>query len=384
MKNIGLILFCLIISFNLLAQKDCHYTITPTNPYFDGSAVAAGSTICLEAGNYNYLHLKNLKGTAAKPITIVNDGKVVINTDHYFGIKIAGCQHVKLIAESVSGSYGIAVLRVAGGAGLSIDELSSDIEVAGLEIANTKIGGIYAKTEPDCSLTSIRENFTMYNLIVRDCYLHDIADEGMYIGSSKYTGQEITCNGSTTTVLPHVIEGVQVYNNIVERTGWDGIQVSSATKNCRIYNNIIRHDSQSETVWQMSGILIGGGSTCDCYNNQIYDGKGDGIDVLGKGTSRIYNNLIVRAGKSYDPSNTTNHKHGIYVGPSPDGTVANYYILHNTIVSPKSDGIYYNNSNTNVNLLANNLIVAPGTTYINYNSSMTQVQLRTNFFANNS
>ena len=67
----------------------------------------------------------------------------------------------------------------------------------------------------------------MYDLKIHDCYLHHIADEGFYIGSSKYTGQTIyQCD--EIVVLPHIIEGVSIYDNIVENTGWDGIQVSSA------------------------------------------------------------------------------------------------------------------------------------------------------------
>jgi len=49
----------------------------------------------------------------------------------------------------------------------------------------------------------------------------------------------------------------------------------------------------------MSGILIGGGAKCDCYNNKIFDGKGDGIDVFGLGYMKIFNNLIVRAGRTF-------------------------------------------------------------------------------------
>ncbi len=45
------------------------------------------------------------------------------------------------------------------------------------------------------------------------------------------------CND--TVVLPHILKGVKVYNNVLENTGWDAIQVSSATSDCEIYNNLI-------------------------------------------------------------------------------------------------------------------------------------------------
>jgi len=51
--------------------------------------------------------------------------------------------------------------------------------------------------------------------------------------AQKYTGQTIAqCDN--IVVLPHIIEGVSIYNNIVENTGWDGIQVSSAPVNCNV------------------------------------------------------------------------------------------------------------------------------------------------------
>ena len=74
------------------------------------------------------------------------------------------------------------------------------------------------------------------------------------------------------------------------------------------------------TNWQMSGILIGGGSQCDCYNNYIYKGKGDGIESLGLGDYRIFNNVIVDAGRSYYPSDPTKMKYGIYVNDNSAGS----------------------------------------------------------------
>ncbi len=110
----------------------------------------------------------------------------------------------------------------------------------------------------------------------------------------------------------------------------------------------------------MSGILIGGGSDCDCYNNQIFDGKGDGIDVFGQGTMNIYNNLIVRAGKSFQPNDPSESRHGIFIGNSPDQQVSDNILIHNTIISPKSTGIRYFNAYTSYNLIANNIITNPG------------------------
>ncbi len=377
-------LFCASITF---AQKNCNYTIQSTDLNIDGSEFQPGDTLCLAAGTRSYLYLKDVIGTAEHPVVILNQGKVIIDTDHYFGIKLSGCRYVVISGNnSSSDQYGIQVKRVGNGAGITIDDLSSDVEIAYVEISNTAIGGIYAKTDPDCTFAATRENFTLYNLKIHHCYLHDILDEGMYIGSSKYTGQHL--NDCDTTVLPHLLNGVRIYNNIVDRTGWDGIQVSSSSTDCKIYNNLILNDSYRATPNQMSGIIIGGGSNCDCYNNSIYDGKGDGIDIFGFGTMRIFNNLIVRAGNNYFPGDLNYPRHAIFVGNAPDSAIANLRITYNTIIKPKTNGIRYFNRFTQSNLFANNIIAEPlsfeaygNQSYINHQLEQTLYTQQNNLMA---
>lgn len=368
-KRLLLIAYCLvtfvsysfatniIIAQNIFDINDANYNINP------------GDTIFLDSGFKDYLFLKDINGDALNPIVIINqNGQVEINTTHYYGILFWGCSHIKLSGNGTPGiQYGINISKVEGGSGISIDFLSTDIEIEFVEVAFTKIAGIYAKTDPyfdsECSIVGLRDNFTMYNIVIHDCYLHDIADEGLYIGSSKYTGYNISSNDcGSSWVFPHIIEGVRIYNNIVENTGWDGIQVSSTTKDCYIYGNTIRNDSDSSYRFQMSGILIGGGSNCDCYNNKIFDGKGDGIDIFGFGNHKIYNNLIVRAGKSFIPTdeNPNPNKHGIYVGDEVTEADAKMFIYNNTIISPKSFGIKLANTDISSYEIYNNLIVSPG------------------------
>jgi hypothetical protein len=383
------LLFCCltICGFQVKANRLCNHFINLNTNVFDGSNVSPGDTICLSGGQREFLLLRNISGTQTQPVIIINRGGIVsINTNHFYGIKLSNCKHIKLIGSSTNSQpYGIRILRVGNGGGISVDDLSTNVEIAHIEIANTALAGIYAKTDPDCSFVATRDKFTMFNLIIRNCYLHDIEDEGLYIGSSKFTGQYLpNCD---TTVLPHFIHGVQVFNNIIERTGWDGIQVASAPVDCKIYGNVIRNDSFRETLNQMSGILIGGGSRCDCYNNQIFDGKGDGIDAFGLETQKIYNNLIVRPGRTYFPGNAAYPKHGIFIGNSPDGAAAVYHLMHNTIISPKSTGIRFANNNTSNNLIFNNIITNPGdfvslgsNAYFQNSSSSVMFNIRNNFF----
>lgn len=361
-RSIGIWLFMVWLCFSgqALAQPNCTHYIDTDVQVIDGQQYEPGDVLCLYPGLRSFLLFNNLHGNQDHPITIVNTlGQVVIDTDHFYGVKFSQCSHIRFTGTgNVQIEHGIYIRRVAGGAGISLDDLSTNFELDHLRISHTALGGIYAKTDPDCSFAATRDNFTFTHLAIHHCWLHDIQDEGFYIGSAKFTGQYLPdCD---TTVLPHLMEHVHIYNNLVERAGWDGIQVSSTPVDCEIYGNTIIADSWRETPFQMSGILIGGGSSCDCYNNKILDGKGDGIDVFGSGQMRIFNNLIVRAGKNFMPNDPNQPKHGIFVGNAPDNSAASLKIMHNTIVSPKTTGIRFNNSNTAENLFINNIILDPG------------------------
>lgn len=388
------ILFFLFAGYHVKAQsRDCDVEIPESIFVIDGShgSIHPGDVVCIKGSTKDFLLIRNVNGTAEQPVEFINnDGVVIINTDNYYGIKISHSSFIKL---SGTGSefvkYGFQVQRVAAGTGLSVGDLSTDVEIENVEIANTSIAGVYAKTDPTCSdFSSTRDKFTMYNFKFHDCYVHDVADEGLYIGSSKYSGQHLT-GDCDTLVYPHVLIGTRVYNNIINNTGWDGIQVSSAEEDCKVYNNEIRNDSYAGHNGQMSGILIGGGTRADVYNNKIYDGKGDGIDIFGLGSMRVFNNLIVRAGRTYMPNDPVAFKHGIYLGKAVTQADEDNKIYNNTIVSPKSFGITYANDESNMGYLINNVVVNPGYTdagdaaFYNINVDASQIEIENNYSNSN-
>ncbi len=363
-------------------------------------SVKPGDTLLFEGGKKNYLLIRNLMGSAEKPVVMINKaGPVIIDTDNYYGISIQNCRFIKLTGTGDPGQqYGFQVKRVSHGAGMGIGKLSSDFEIDHVSIENCSIGGIYAKTDPDCSLTSLRGTFTQYNTIIHDNYISNVGNEGMYIGSTKFKGQKVKCNGKDTILLPSLLDGVKVYNNIVKYAGWDGIQVSSAYKGCQIYNNTVLYDSQAEEKDQMSGIIMGGGTRADCFNNFISQGKGDGIECHGHGGCRIFNNIIVDAGRSFASSDPTQMKHGMLFTDVSVEQDSSFYILNNDIINPKSDGIRFSSVKSRNNIISSNVILNPGTydyyqngntshkgkdSYIMFPDSRAEVILRNNFLARN-
>ncbi|NPD46194.1 MULTISPECIES: T9SS type A sorting domain-containing protein [unclassified Lentimicrobium] len=357
-------LILIIFSSVLTAQKtiNCDYIIEVDDVSITNHTANPGDTMCLMAGVRPQLYMKNIEGTADEPIVIINYGGVVnIETELSYGLKFAFCRYIKLTGTGDSNEeYGIQIDTVALGNGIDIGFQSSDFEVENVEVQKTKYVGIMAKTDPDCTFSAVRDSFTMYNVNIHDNYLHHIGTEGMYIGNSFFLGHSLSA--CDTVVLPHIIEGVKVYNNIVHNTGWDGIQVGCALYNCDIYNNDVYLDSQEEQTYQMSGIIVNTGSSCDVHDNIIIDGKGTGIFNQGTGGQYFFNNLIVNAGRDYFPEDQIlKQQFGIfskyqYILP-PD---SNFYFFNNTIINPKSDGIRFYNANSDHNVFSNNIILNPG------------------------
>jgi len=401
------ILVCmgLLLTIKITVGQKTSIRIAPDQLVIDANDqlyknIKPGDTLYFTAGSRKFLLIKNFRGEFGKPVVMVNSGgEVVFDTDHYYGISIQNCRYIKLTGTGdTKSTYGFKILRVANGAGIGIGELSSDFEIDHISVENCLIGGIYAKTDPDSTLTSVRGSFTQYNTSIHDNYIANVGNEGMYIGSSKYFGQTVHFGGKDVLLMPSLLEGVKIYNNIIKYSGWDGIQVSSASKNCQIYNNTIMFDSQLEVASQMSGILIGGGTKCDCFNNFISRGKGDGIEIHGLGSSRIYNNIIVDAGKSFKPEDMSTMKYGIFVTDISVQSDSAFFIQHNNIINPKSEGIRFSSVKSKNNLISANVIINPGNfdfyengntsfkgkdAYIMFQNVASDVTLENNYLAQN-
>lgn len=339
----------------------CQHIIPLELEYVNGIDVQPGDTICLEAGVRSSLYLGNMKGTIDQPLIVINkNGIVEFDCENSYGISIGNCQFLKLTGSGSSDEYGIQIKNVPTGSGIKIGNLSSDVEITRIEISNTLYTGITAKTDPTCSFEAVRDSFTMYNTKIHHNYIHDIGTEGMYIGNSFYSG--VTLANCDTTVLPHLLDGVDIHHNIIENTGWDGIQLGCALYNSNIHHNQIYFDSQAERLYQMSGIMVNPGSSTDVYNNIIINGKGTGISMQSTGGQKIYNNLIVNAGQGYEMDDQiTKQKFGIFSKYSSNvGNDSSYIICNNTIINPKSDGIRFQNGHSSDNLFQNNIIINPG------------------------
>lgn len=345
------------------AFADITITSSTRTSSFDLSSLQPGDTVWIEGHQRNRFIFSNISGTAEAPIVITNlDGEVVLNEpESYGGIQFHNCKHFILRGAPVEGGsdYGIRIVKTGLGAGLQMDQGTTDFEVDRVEITGTSFAGILAKSDE-----LHRPDWTMRNISVHDCYIHDVEGEGIYIGSSFYHDE---------TKSPHEIHGVRIYRNLVENAGWDGIQLGCGTDDVEIYENIIRgYGVVTNDPVQNEGFRLNPGTAGRIYNNYIEggDGSGSGIFANPHDDMYIYNNVIV-----------TPHEEGIMIGDDaailPDTTI---YIVNNTIVAPSGDGIQFRSLGSKGNVVANNLIVAPGGEHLNRRYFSVSVTESTNLY----
>jgi hypothetical protein len=286
--------------------------------------IKPGQVICLDASiKYENLVISNVKGTAASPVIIRNCGGIakIISTES-FGLKFEYCENFKLLGDGTGeNNYGIRI-STQKGFFLTTEYFTTDFEIAQVEIAgfskngfgdNAGFAGMGIKTSPyqNCDLfrDPTRKAWIMKNISIHDNFVHDTGGEGMYIGHGFYKGRkEADCADSTYS---HSIHGLRVYNNKILNTGFDGLQVKNADKDCEIYNNVILNYGTLGENGQNEGLFLGEGVTGKVYNNFVNMGTGNGLRFQGMGNNDIFNNVIMNSGR--DGFNAAGSQYSVYI-----------------------------------------------------------------------
>jgi hypothetical protein len=330
----------------------CNYVITKDGNYKASQVnVKPGQTICIQAGQYSYLRLNDLVGAPGAPIRVINCGGLVnvLSSSYAPGIQFSNCKYFVLTGSGdATIPYGFRLNNTGTTAGsvLNVTGKSSDFELERAEVSNANFAGIMVKTDPGCDSTVNRGNFTMYNVRIHDCYVHDTGGEGLYIGNSFWnSGVSVTCNGAPKTVYPHEIHGLEVYNNRVERTGCEGIQYG-CSPGAKVHHNTVKNTGLSPFAsYQNNGIQMGEGSSGDCYNNLVDKAPGGGIIAVGhSGDVKLVNNLLTNVGNI-----------GVFADNRSNSLPNTAFVVLNNTVMAANEGIKLYNEN-NVITLGNNVV----------------------------
>lgn len=357
---------CLLLcSTDVFAQcecsaANCDYYIEPGMPnyafYADELKAAMGVTdlsgkrICIKAGNYtSRILFWYVEGSAQAPVTIKNcGGQAVVDGGTQSSILLWDSKFIKLTGDACSAApenikYGIRAKSATNYVeAKAVRGRISDIEIAFLDIGadNGTVGaaGIKIIDEPGCDEDTIANRNDprrkmIRNVLIHDNYIHNIGLEGTYIGKGGwYFGGTGKCSFDTSIKSYAVsLKNVRIYNNIIENTGWDGMQLKDADENVKIYNNRISHYGVVNNGGQNEGMVLGSGVVADVYNNSIINGSGWGFHYTGLGYLNFYNNIIVNSGQ------TGMFLNGAEVEvPQPNGYIR---VLNNTIVKTGTNGI---------------------------------------------
>jgi len=350
----------MVVYINGISQ-DCHCDhIIPQEHLIDGEELGykPGDTLCLDASyDYGVMHWTNFKGQEGKPITIINcGGKVKIDPpapDRSFIIKLTFSKYVHITGTGDPNNYygieltGLLNNEVNANHGIQAIILTTNIEIDHIEIHDLNFSGIMAKSDPSCNYPTNRGEFIMYDVNIHHNHIYNTQGEGMYIGNSFYaSGWETECG----LKFPHPIYGCKIHHNIVERTGWDGIQVGAATKGAEIHHNTVKNTGLRGNYRHGNGIQIGEGTGGLCYNNYVENSITSGIHVLGLGDNIIFNNILVNPGR-----------YGSFIDnrpPAIEGTGFKYF--NNTIINPEYDCIRIYAEGMKKNIIKNNLLINPG------------------------
>ena len=311
------------------------YTLLPTSgtdiylPDASSLGWKGGDTLRIPAGNYGLIDLGHFKGDSCRPIVIINYGRVVNVGQMRF---ISDAAYFKLTgAGDPNYQYGIKV-HSAANAGVAITT-AHDVEVCNLDVSGTEVG-FYFKVNPDpADPFSIYPNYVLSNYNIHHNYIHDTHGEGMYIGHTYPNGDPYSGN-----LIPIRMDKIEIAYNIVDSTDWDGIQLSNARTGAKIHDNSVSNFGRINLGDQQAGIILGGNTNGDIYNNTVKNGTGNGIEAFGYGIINIYNNDVENAGAD----GTTMGQESVFcndpINTIETNPVQQIYHYNNTVKNPKPKG----------------------------------------------
>jgi len=280
----------LTVLSNQVIADDCIIDIDTTT--VDGEEICGGigpgDTLLISAGDRGRLVFKDITGTEEEPVIIVNEGGIVkIDADELeAGIYLLGCEHVRLTGTGDPDIYyGFEIFnaKTGGGKGITVREFSKNIEIDHIEIHDIDGSGISYKTS---KATETRPGWIQHGTHIHDTYIHDVTTEGMYIG--KYI------KGGTEAEL----DGVNIYNNRIERCGWEAIQVSNGFGDVYVHHNNVSDNGFGEkNSGNTEAGILGRKSNVKYYNNFIINSSRKGFSFNLMDAFTVYNNLIVGSGE---------------------------------------------------------------------------------------
>jgi hypothetical protein len=284
---------------SIAAADACTVTIPPSVDKVDGTAdytnVGPGSVLCLPAGTRGNLKLLNLRGSAAAPIVVRNEGGTTVITGTDFkdgGIIIEGSSFLHVTGTGVGEQCGSEYRTADQHCGIEIDgarkgiKLNTDHgDLHDIEIDH--VGILQVSTDVRTRGIAIHplEGQTIGGISIHHCYVANTLAEGIYIGSEPR---------SVSFAQLAKLERVHIHHNLVENTGFDGIKLKVAVRDVSVHHNVVHNAGISRTPAHEGGIKVAL-SVGDYYDNVVISAV-EGIRMgrpLDAANTRYFNNLVL-------------------------------------------------------------------------------------------
>ena len=271
-----------------------------------------GDTLFIPGGTYTGgVEFGDVGGGPGCPIIIApKDQPVVITSNGYFRFAVRDtgvvCYAVMdgTTLRSKGYPYGFVVDNNASAVEITAIGLTAnwvhDLEIKGVNIMHAGVG-IMVKMDSKAVIQGRYDKIVLRNIKIHDNLIFRINGEGMYIGHTDPTGTQV--GNSSPYGPPPRMDSVEIYNNVVDSTAWDGIQLSNALNGCKIYSNLVRRYGTLNKSSQQSGIISGSNiSSVQVYDNMTSNGTGGGIMVFGYNPSNVFHNIVdsVRSGANIE------------------------------------------------------------------------------------
>lgn len=207
---------------------------------------------------------------------------------------------------------------------------------------------------------TIYPNYLMDNIVFHDLEIRNTFNEGMYIGNTAPNGGD---QQGPPGFYPVRMRRLSIYNCYVHHTGWDAIQTSGATDFCLIFGNTVYDYGYLNVGGQQCGIIQGGTTNTNVFNNSVIKGTGNGYEIFGYGTMLFHDNYADSCGRD----GTTNGQQTFYQDDRPS-VVTSYpgqkvYIYNNTFLHPMPAGAIVSRNDNGTALadsIYNNVFCIPG------------------------
>lgn len=300
------------------------------NGEIDGVPVAPGDLVRISGSANGNFAFFNFQGEPGNPIHIINEG-LVSNSDASWLLHLINCRHVIVdglgddahahgirLSNAVDGGQAVFVRNYTQGS--NVNAGSTDIEMFGIEIAQGPDSGfrIWNGGSPEFDA----DNWTFANLRLHHNRVANVGTEGFYVG--YYT------DGVDLQPTSYPIVDAKIYRNVVDDSGWDGMQFGSCRSGLEVHDNVVTGSGQADEVNQRSSMQYNSGNGGAVYANLFVGGRGVDLQVgCFGGDTLIYSNVFVGSDAGF-------YLHaGSSMGPR-------YFVFANTVVGPNTPGMQVN------------------------------------------